>query len=138
MRLRITTPLEVLVDEEGVTSLRAEDASGGFGILAGHADFLTRLEISVVSWRRADGAPRYCAVRGGVLTVAGGREIAIATPEGVVGDDLLRLDQTILAKFQASEETERVEHVEQARLQLNAIRQIMRHLQAGRRAGPRL
>lgn len=138
MRLRVTTPLEVLVDEDGVTSLRAEDASGGFGILSGHADFLTRLEVSVLSWRRADGASRYCAVRGGVLTVAEGREIAIATPEGVVGDDLLRLDQTILAKFQASEETERVEHVEQARLQLNAIRQIMRHLQAGRRAEPRL
>ncbi|MDR3505852.1 MAG: F0F1 ATP synthase subunit epsilon [Acidocella sp.] len=138
MKLRITTPLEVLVDEEGVTSLRAEDASGGFGILSGHADFLTRLEVSVVSWRRADATQRYCAVRGGVLTVACGREIAIATPEGVVGDDLLRLDETILASFQASEETERVEHVEQARLQLNAIRQIMRHLQAGRRAEVRL
>jgi F-type H+-transporting ATPase subunit epsilon len=138
MRLSITTPLEVLVDEEGVTSLRAEDASGGFGILSGHADFLTRLEVAVVSWRRADATQRYCAVRGGVLTVAGGQEISIATPEGVVGDDLLRLDETILASFQASEETERVEHVEQARLQLNAIRQIMRHLQAGRRAEVRL
>jgi F-type H+-transporting ATPase subunit epsilon len=134
MRLRITTPLEVLVDEQGIASLRAEDASGGFGILSGHANFLTRLEVSVVSWRRADGAPRYCAVRGGVLTITGGREIAIATPEGVVGDDLLRLDETILASFQASEEAERVEHVEQARLQLNAIRQITRHLQAGRQA----
>lgn len=138
MKLRITTPLEVLVDEQGIASLRAEDVSGGFGILSGHADFLTRLEVSVVSWRRADGAPRYCAVRGGVLTVAGGREIAIATPEGVVGDDLLRLDETILASFQASEETERTEYVEQARLQLNAIRQIMRHLRAGGRAELRL
>jgi F-type H+-transporting ATPase subunit epsilon len=138
MRLRITTPLAVLADEEGVTSLRAEDASGGFGILSGHADFLTRLEISVVSWCRADGSQHYCAVRGGVLTVAGGREIAIATPEGVVGDDLLRLDQTILASFRANEETERAEHVAQARLELSAIREIMRHLQAGQRAEPRL
>ena len=33
MRLRIVTPLEIVVDEQGVTSLRAEDASGGFGIM---------------------------------------------------------------------------------------------------------
>ena len=138
MKLRITTPLEVLVDEDGVASLRAEDASGGFGILSGHADIFTRLEVSVVSWRQADGSLRHCAVRGGVLTVTGGRQIAIATPEGVLGDDLLRLDEVVLAAFQAGEEAERVEHVEQARLQLNAIRQIMRHLRAGRRTEVRL
>ncbi len=48
MRLRIITPLAVVVDEDGVLALRAEDASGSFGILPGHADFLTSLAISVV------------------------------------------------------------------------------------------
>ena len=33
MRLRIITPLAVVVDEDGVLALRAEDASGSFGIL---------------------------------------------------------------------------------------------------------
>ena len=33
MRLRIITPLSVVVDEDGVLALRAEDASGSFGIL---------------------------------------------------------------------------------------------------------
>ena len=55
MRLRIITPLAVVVDEDGVLALRAEDATGGFGILPGHADFLTSLAISVVSWTGADG-----------------------------------------------------------------------------------
>ena len=43
MRLRIVTPLSVVIDEEGVLALRAEDATGSFGILPHHADFLTSL-----------------------------------------------------------------------------------------------
>jgi F-type H+-transporting ATPase subunit epsilon len=52
MKLRIITPLDVVVDEDGVMALRAEDASGGFGILPRHADFLTSLTISVVGWEK--------------------------------------------------------------------------------------
>ena len=67
-------------------------------------------------------------MRRGVLSVTGGRDIAIATREAVVGDDLATLDETVLARFRADIETERAERVESTRLQLNAIRQIMRHL----------
>jgi F-type H+-transporting ATPase subunit epsilon len=135
MRLRITTPLAVVIDEEGVLALRAEDASGGFGILPGHADFLTSVAISVVSWKGADGARRYCAVRRGVLAVTAGRDIAIATREAVTGDDLATLDEIVLARFRADIETERVERVDSTRLQLNAIRQIVRHLRPDGRIG---
>lgn len=128
MRLQILTPLAVVVDENSVLALRAEDASGGFGILPRHADFLTGLTISVVSWRSHDGAQRYCAVRGGVLSVTGGQLIDIATREAVAGDDLATLDETVLSRFRADSESERTERVENTRLQLNAIRQIMRHL----------
>jgi len=128
MRLRITTPLAVLVDEEGVLALRAEDRSGGFGILPGHAEFLTSLAISVVSWKQADGGTRHCAVRGGILMVMAGQEIGIATREGVLGEDLATLHQDILVRFHADAEAERVEHIAQVQLHLSAIRQIMRHL----------
>ena len=131
MRLRIVTPLSVAVDAPDVAALRAEDDSGGFGILTGHADFLTCLTISVVRWRGRDGAEHFCAVRRGVLRVSRGSEISIATREAVPGDDLATLDQTVLARFRADIETERVEHVETTKLQLNAIRQIMRHLRPG-------
>ena len=52
MRLRILTPLSVVMDEQ-IDSLRAEDDSGSFGILPGHAPFLTALAVSIVSWRKA-------------------------------------------------------------------------------------
>jgi F-type H+-transporting ATPase subunit epsilon len=136
MRLRIITPIAVIIDEDGVLALRAEDASGSFGILPRHADFLTSLAISVVSWESSDGTRQYCAVRRGVLSVIGRRDIAIATREAVAGDDIATLDERVLGRFRADIETERTEHVESTRLQLNAIRQIMRHLRPDRRSNP--
>jgi F-type H+-transporting ATPase subunit epsilon len=134
MRLRITTPLSVVVDEDGILALRAEDATGSFGILPRHTDFLTSLAVSIVSWRSENETQHYCAVRGGVLSVNVGRDIAIATREAVTGDDIATLDQTILGRFRVDIETERTERVESARLQLNAIRQIVSHLGSGARA----
>lgn len=128
MRLRIITPLTVIVDEDGVLALRAEDASGGFGVLTGHAEFLTSLAISVVSWKSGGGTRHYCAVRRGVLSVTAGRDITITSREAVTNDDLASLDETVLARFRAEIEMERTERTESTRLQLNAIRQIMRHL----------
>ncbi|PWW04539.1 F-type H+-transporting ATPase subunit epsilon [Hoeflea marina] len=127
MRLKIVTPLSIVVDEE-IKSLKAEDLSGSFGVLPGHAEFLTSLAISVVSWSDASGSQRFCAVRGGVLTVTGGQAIAVATREAVTGDDLATLDQTVLARFRDEIEEERSEHVESTRLQLNAVRNLVSRL----------
>ena len=128
MKLRIVTPLDVVVAEDGVTAVRAEDATGSFGILPGYADFLTSLAITVVRWTGADAARRFCAVRRGVLTVAGGKEISVATREAVAGNDLATLADTVLARFRADFETERVEKFEGMRLELRAIREIVSHL----------
>jgi F-type H+-transporting ATPase subunit epsilon len=40
MRLRIVTPMRLIVETDDIVSLRAEDETGAFGILPGHADFL--------------------------------------------------------------------------------------------------
>lgn len=125
--LHIMTPLAIIVDQP-VRSLRAMDASGSFGILPGHADFLTRLAVSVVSWTTPEGAARFCAVRGGALTVRPGH-IAVATREAVTGDDLTTLDREVLARFRAEMDEERVEHVETTRLHLSAMRQMLARLQ---------
>ncbi|KIN71917.1 ATP synthase F0F1 subunit epsilon [Sulfitobacter guttiformis] len=132
MRLSIVTPLDIIVDET-IHSLRAEDASGSFGILPYHAPFLTALAISIVSWR-SETVERFCAVRGGALTVTGGN-IAIATREAVVGDDLAKLDTEVLAQFQADADAERVEHVETLQLQMNVIRRMVSQLSTGADAG---
>ncbi len=135
MRLRIITPLELVVDEDAVGAVRAEDATGSFGILAGHADFLTSLAGSVVAWKRADGTRRYCAVRHGMLSVSGGADVAVATREAIQGADLDTLDATVLARFHADIEQQRSERFESTQLQLIAIRRIVSQLQPGSRWG---
>jgi F-type H+-transporting ATPase subunit epsilon len=114
--------------DEPASSLRAVDASGSFGILPGHADFLTRLAVSVVTWTAPDGAAHFCAVRGGALTVRSGH-VAIATREAVTGNDLETLDREVLDRFRAEMDDERVEHVETTRLHLTAMRQMLARLQ---------
>ena len=128
MRLLITTPTAVVVDDPDVAALRAEDESGSFGILHGHADFLTALAISVVAWKRSDGAQRYCAVRRGVLRVSTGNEVAIATREAIPGDDLDHLETVVIAEFRSALETARTARTKDLQLQMKAIRQIVRYL----------
>jgi F-type H+-transporting ATPase subunit epsilon len=128
MRLLITTPTQVVVDVADVQAVRAEDESGSFGILEGHDDFLTALAVSIVGWRGGDGTRRYCAVRRGVLSVMSGHEVAIATREAIVGDDLERLEQVVLMEFRQRAEAERMERTQSLELQMKAIRQIVRFL----------
>ena len=130
MRLLISTPAAVVLDLDGVVHLRAEDASGAFGILPGHADFLTALPISVASWRLASGAEQHCALRSGVLTVNGGRQIEIATRQAVLGDDLGQLETEVLHAFRRASDDEDRARTEAQRMQLAAIRQICGYLRA--------
>jgi len=128
MKLLIATPSTVVADYADVAAVRAEDESGEFGILPHHADFVTALSVSVVGWRRADGQQGYCAVRGGLLTVSGGEDVAIATREAILGDDLASLEAVVRGKLTAEMEEERQAraHAEQFRIQ--AIRQIIGYL----------
>ena len=132
MRLTVATPLVIVVEVGDVVHLRAEDDTGAFGILPGHADFLTALAVSVASWRDDRGAEHHVAVRGGMLEVRDGNTIGIATPEAVAGDDLQRLETEVLAKFRLQLVEEQAARTDAQRLYLAAIRQIARCLRSER------
>ena len=132
MRLLITTPTALVIDDRDIVAVRAEDESGSFGILKGHADFLTALTVSVVSWHRESDHQRFCAVSRGVLSVTNGNEVAIATREAVTGDDLDHLERVVLAQFRETVEAERSARTEGLKLQMKAIRQILRYLRPER------
>jgi len=126
MRLTIATPLTLAVEADDVEQLRAEDETGAFGILKGHADFLTVLTTSVVSWRDAKGQEHHAALRGGAFRVEGGNDISIATREAVLGDDLRRLQDDVLVKFRREAEEEKAAGTDAERLYLAALHQIYR------------
>jgi F-type H+-transporting ATPase subunit epsilon len=133
MRLSISTPLATVVSSDEVVYVRGEDSTGAFGILSGHADFLTALRISVLSWRDGRAREHYVAVRGGMLSVRDGDTVVVATPEAVAGEDLHRLEADVLTRFQRRIDEERAAHSSAQRLHLAAIRQIMRLLRPDRR-----
>ncbi|HVY57769.1 MAG TPA: F0F1 ATP synthase subunit epsilon [Xanthobacteraceae bacterium] len=132
MKLTVTTPLAIITKADDVAHVRAEDDTGAFGILRGHADFLTALAISVVSWRDEGGREHHVAVRGGVLAVNGGDTITVATREAVADDDLHRLETEVLASFQRRSEEEVTARTDAQRLYLAAIREIYRFLRPDR------
>lgn len=131
MRLEVSTPTAIPVREDDLVSVRVEDASGSFGIWAGHADLITVLAVSVLSWRRRDGSEGYCAVRGGVLTVRGGHQIAVATQEAVPGEDLARLERDVLGRLRAAEEQMRDARTQARRLHVAALEQLVRYARPG-------
>jgi len=128
MRLIISTPTSVLAEVSNATAIRAEDESGSFGILEGHADFLTVVSISILRWRQADGVERYCAHRRGVLSVVGGHEVRLAVREAVLGTDLEHLEAAVLSRFREAAEEEQNARAESLRLQMTAIRRIVHYL----------
>jgi len=130
MRLSVTTPLEIIAEAEEVAHLRAEDETGAFGILPQHADFLTALSVSVVSWREHSGGEHHLAVRGGTIEVRAGKSIIITTREAVAGDDLQRLETEVLSAFRRRAEEEAAARTDAQRLYLGALRQIYRLLKA--------
>jgi F-type H+-transporting ATPase subunit epsilon len=128
IKLVVTTPIAIALDENFVRHIRAEDSSGAFGIEPGHADFLTTLSICVVRWRNDQDVERYLAVRSGVLRVRAGKFVEIATREAVVSDDLGHLHSQVLAEMAENVETERAARSGVLGLEQAAIRQIYRYL----------
>jgi len=128
LHLTVTTPGQILVDSGDVAAVRAEDESGSFGILPGHADLLTALVPSVVRWQTADGSTHFCAVRGGVFTVSAGHNVAVACREGVLGDSLEDLEAKVRAVRAQQTEADRKARVEQVRMHALAVRQLLRYL----------
>ena len=118
----------VLVDTEGVRSVRAQDATGSFGLWPGHENLLAVLSVGLLSWRDAQDAWHWCAVRSGVLTLQRGCELQIASREAVLGDDPEQLETTVLERLRQRQQTE--DDARRASHQIEV--QLLRQLQPGR------
>ena len=128
MHLVLSSLGTVLVDAAGVRSVRAQDATGSFGLWPGHEDLLAVLSVGLLSWRDAQDAWHWCAVRSGVLTLQRGCELQIASREAVLGDDPAQLERTVLEQLRQRQQTE--DHARRESHQIEV--QLLRQLQPGR------
>lgn len=132
MRLVVTTPQATIVEAE-VVHVRAEDDSGAFGVMKGHADLLTALSIAVLVYRDPDGREHFVAVRGGLLTVIGGSRVEVLTRDAVPSDDLESLQHDVLARFRRSSADEQRARVGAGRLEGALLKRVADYVRVERR-----
>jgi len=107
--IRMSTFELVVRDETGttsvpdVTSFVGEDSSGSFGILAGHASFVTALVTGLARFRTADERWHYMAMPGAVLHFRAG-VLEIGTRRSIVDDDYTRISTALTDQLLADEE----------------------------------
>ena len=86
----------------GVLSFVGEDATGSFGILPGHARFMTVMGFSLARFRVREEPWRYLALPGGLVYFAGDR-LRITTRRYYRGDDFGRISQELYEQMSAEE-----------------------------------
>lgn len=109
MRLRILTPNDVLDDLE-VGKVSAEGISGAFTILPRHIDVAAPLVPGILTaWKQGatdEVSEVYYAVDEGIL-VKKGTDVTVSVMEGIRGEQLEQLQETVEEEFMHLDERER-------------------------------
>ncbi|HEC17635.1 MAG TPA: F0F1 ATP synthase subunit epsilon [Sedimenticola sp.] len=113
LRLQDATRSEEIGD---VTSFVGEDASGSFGILAGHARMMTTLVTGLARFRTGGDAWRYLALPGAVLYFYND-VLTLSTRRYLLDDDYMRISQALRQQLLAEEE------------QLHAMKESLHHME---------
>jgi F-type H+-transporting ATPase subunit epsilon len=100
LRLQDATHAEEIA---GVTSFVGEDGSGSFGILAGHARFMSTLGIGLARFRIGEADWRYLALPGAVLYFRDDL-LTLSTRRYLLDDDYDRISRTLQQQLLVEEE----------------------------------
>jgi F-type H+-transporting ATPase subunit epsilon len=100
LRLQDATQSEEIT---GVTSFVGEDATGGFGILAGHERMMALLIIGLARYRVGEATWKYLALPGAVLYF-NDNVLTLSTRHYLSDDDYLRISQALHQQLLAEEE----------------------------------
>jgi F-type H+-transporting ATPase subunit epsilon len=101
--LRIVTPSRIF--EREVVHIRLRDESGFFGVMKGHADFLTVLVPSLCYFRDAHGKELFLAVDEGIFSVNGGQAV-LSSREVFESEDAEKLVDIVESTFLQRREAE--------------------------------
>ena len=88
---------------QNVTSFVGEDASGSFGILAGHARMMTSLVTGLARFRVGRDAWQYLAMPGGVLYF-NDDVLSVSTRHYLLDKDYMRISQELQQQLLDEEE----------------------------------
>jgi F-type H+-transporting ATPase subunit epsilon len=115
IHLTVLLPGSTLLEDEA-SEVILRTVAGPFGILPRHIDFATSLVSGIFEYRTADGERRYVAADGG-SAVKTGRDVLVATPDGVTGPDAGVLRTAMRERFALASEAEERAHDAMKRLE---------------------
>lgn len=90
-------------ERDDVVSFVGEDASGSFGLMAGHERFATALVFGLARFRCADKAWHYVAMPGGVLYFANNK-LTVSSRHFIVDRDHERISDVLHTQLLAEEQ----------------------------------
>lgn len=120
MQVYLRLPSGVLFDGPAL-ALRAQSATGSFGILPNHVDYVAQLVPSILLITDADGHERIFGIDEGLL-VKKGRKVELAVRRAQAGDDLETLQGSISDSFAGLEDEERAARAALSRLEADMVR----------------
>lgn len=119
MTLKILLPERVVLNEE-VDKVVAEGASGSFGLLPRHIDYVSPLVPGILSYTQGE-EEAFVAVDEGVL-VKCGDEVLVSVRDAVIGAALESLEGTVRDRFDERREQEKAMHSALAKLETEVVR----------------
>jgi F-type H+-transporting ATPase subunit epsilon len=123
MRLRVTVPLEPLVDTE-VSKVTAEAVDGWFCLLPRHIDLVTTLVAGVLVYETPTGQEAFVALDESVL-VKCGDEVLVSAPRAVAGAVLGELRAAVEEQFRSQDEREILTRAAVRKLEATFLRGLM-------------
>lgn len=110
---------------EKVEAFIGEDPSGSFGILAGHARFMTTLIFGLARFRSSGSDWQYLAVPGALLYFTD-NELTLSTRHFLIGSDYERIATALDEQLRAEEETLRTTRESLRRMEEEALKRLWR------------
>jgi F-type H+-transporting ATPase subunit epsilon len=130
MTLRVVLPLEVLLEQEGVTDIVVETTQGRMGFRPLRLDCVAFVIPGILTYETKDGKKSYVALDEGVL-VKSGPSVTLSIHGGAAGPNLGTLEATVEEEFMKERERERqVRHMLE-RLELSFMRRCVEGLRRG-------
>jgi len=110
---------------ENVEAFAGTDRSGSFGILAGHARFMTTLTFGLARFRQAGADWQYVAVPGALLSFAD-NELTLSTRHFLIDADLDRIAASLDEQLLVEEENLRATRESLRRMEEEALKRLWR------------
>jgi len=121
MQLKVLLPFQVFVDEEGVSRIVAETASGSFGLLPHRLDCVAALAPGILIYETAAEGEVCLAVDEGVL-VKTGPKVLVSVRRALRGKDLGQLRDAVAHEFLTEDEQEKSLRMAMARVESGFLR----------------